>query len=601
MRLWRPRSRALPPRSESSRQRAGSALSRPRQQTRATSSSRGRSSGMARVVNSRIRLLLLCVLVAFAALLARASWIATVRASSLSAMAQTQTKAPIVLPAGRGTIFDSMGAPLALGEQGTTVDADPAEVARPQYEALVVARTLGLKPVAVYRALKSRGTHFVYIQRKAAPEQATLLARKKLPGLHFYAEERRVYPQRSVAAQVLGYAGLDNTGLAGLELQLNDSLTGTDGSQTLVRDPFGRAISIENVVPPRHGKAVFLTLDSKIQSNAEQVLRATVTKWHAKDATAIVLDPRNGNVLAMAEAPNYDANAFGKAYAHKLTANRAVSDVYEPGSVFKVVTIAGALSEGLVTPRTSFVLPPTIQAADRIIHDAEPRGTETMTVAQILQRSSNVGVDTIAMRLLGETRLKKWMAQFGFGKKTGIDFPGESAGLLPSYWSGSTIGNVPIGQGVSVTPIQLASVYAAIANRGLWVQPHLVDHVQGEKPPAPEKRRILSTTINRELLQMLKGVVSDVGTAASAAIPGYSVAGKTGTAQKPGPHGYEAGKSPATFVGRVRASSPRLVVLVTVDEPHLAIFGGVVAAPAFAQIASFDLQYLEVSPDLGAR
>jgi cell division protein FtsI (penicillin-binding protein 3) len=552
---------------------------------------------MARVVNSRIRLLLLCILVVFAALLARASWIATVRASSLSAMAQTQTKAPVVLPAGRGTIFDSMGTPLALGEQATTIYADPAEVTRPQATALAISRILGMKPVAAYAALRSRGTHFVYIERKAPPDKATRLAKLKLPGLHFYAEERRVYPQHSVAAQVLGYAGLDNTGLAGLELELNDRLTGASGSQTLVRDPFGRAISIENVVPPRHGKAVFLTLDSKIQSNAEQVLRATVNKWGAKDATAIVLDPRNGNVLAMAQAPNYDANAFSQAYAHKLTANRAVSDVYEPGSVFKVVTIAGALSEGLVTPHTSFVLPPTIQAADRVIHDAEPRGTETMTVAQILQRSSNVGVDTIAMRLLGETRLKKWMAQFGFGKKTGIDFPGESPGLLPSYWSGSTIGNVPIGQGVSVTPIQLASVYGAIANRGLWIQPHLVDHVQGEKPPAPETRRILAPGIDRELLQMLKGVVSDTGTAAAAAIPGYTVAGKTGTAQKPGPHGYEPGKYSATFVGMVPASKPRLVVLVTVDEPRLAIFGGVVAAPAFAQIASFDLQYLEVPPD----
>jgi cell division protein FtsI (penicillin-binding protein 3)/stage V sporulation protein D (sporulation-specific penicillin-binding protein) len=552
---------------------------------------------MARVVNSRIRLLLLCILAVFAALLARAAWIATVRASALSAMAQTQTKAPVILPAGRGTIFDSMGVPLALGEQATTIYADPTEVTRPQYEAIEIARVLGLKPTAVFRALKARGTHFVYIQRKAPPDKATVLAKKKLPGLHFYAEERRMYPQHSVAAQVLGYAGLDNTGLAGLELELNGALTGVNGSQTLVRDPFGRAIAIQNVVPPRHGKAVFLTLDAKIQANAEQVLRATITKWHAKDATAIVLDPRNGNVLAMAQAPNYDANAFSQAYARKITSNRAVSDVYEPGSVFKVVTIAGALSEGLVTPHTSFVLPPTLRVADRIIHDAEPRGTETMTVSQILQRSSNIGVDTIAIRLLGETRLKKWIAQFGFGKATGIDFPGESPGLLPSYWSGSTIGNVPIGQGISVTPIQLASVYGAIANHGLWIQPHLVDHVQGEKPPAPKTRRIVSERVDRELLQMLKGVVSDAGTAAAAAIPGYTVAGKTGTAQKPGPHGYMPGKYSATFVGVVPASNPRLVVLVTVDEPKLAIFGGIVAAPAFAQIASFDLQYLEVPPD----
>jgi cell division protein FtsI (penicillin-binding protein 3)/stage V sporulation protein D (sporulation-specific penicillin-binding protein) len=560
-----------------------------------------RSGGVARVVNSRIRLLLLCIFLTFAVLLVRASWIATVRASSLSAMAQGQAKAPVVLPAGRGTIFDSMGTPLALGEQATTVYVDPAEVTRPKREAVTIARVLGLNPSDVYRALHARGTHFVYIARKAEPAKATRLARMKLPGLHFYAEERRTYPQHSVASQVLGYAGLDNKGLAGLELQLDGDLTGTNGSQTLVRDPFGRAISIENVVPPKHGKAVFLTLDSRIQSNAEQVLRDTVRRWRAKDATAIVLDPRSGNILAMAQAPNYDANSFSAAYAHKLTTNRAVSDVYEPGSVFKVVTVAGALSEHLVTPQTRFTLPPTLRVADRIIHDAEQRGTETMTVSEILQKSSNIGVDTIAIKYLGESRLKKWIRQFGFGEKTGIDFPGESPGLLPSYWSGSTIGNVPIGQGISVTPVQLASVYGAIANRGLWIQPHLVDHIQGEKPPAPRTRRILSAQVDRQLLQMLKGVVSDAGTAAAAAIPGYSVAGKTGTAQKPGPHGYEPGKYSATFVGMVPASNPRLVVLVTVDEPKLAIFGGIVAAPAFAQIASFDLQYLEVPPDLSSR
>src|SRR3954449_8283948 len=247
MRHSRPRSPAQPPRSGSSRRPTGSAMSRPRRATRATSTSRGSSGGMARVVNSRIRLLLLCVLVVFAALLARASWIATVRASSLSALAQTQTKAPIVLPAGRGTIFDSMGTPLALGEQATTIYADPSEVTRPQATALAISRILGLKPVAAYAALRSHGTHFVYIARKAPPDKATRLAKLKLPGLHFYAEERRVYPQHSVAAQILGYAGLDNTGLAGLELELNGQLTGTSGSQTLVRDPFGRAISIENV------------------------------------------------------------------------------------------------------------------------------------------------------------------------------------------------------------------------------------------------------------------------------------------------------------------------------------------------------------------
>jgi cell division protein FtsI (penicillin-binding protein 3) len=551
-----------------------------------------------RVVNSRIRLLLLCILLAFGALLARAAWISTVRAASLSKIGQVQTKAPVVIPAGRGTIFDSMGAPLALGEQATTVYVDPHEVRNPVRSARIAAHILGLKANDVYRAITVKPTHFSYVARKADPVKAARLADRKLVGFHFYGEERRTYPQRTVAAPVLGFAGIDNAGLSGLELQLNSELTGRPGEQTIVQDPFGRAISIAHTVAAKPGKAVFLTLDHTIQANAEQVLRQTITQWGAKHATAIVLDPKTGGILAMAEAPTHDANASA---TKGLQTNHAVTDVFEPGSVFKVVTIAGALSEKLVTPQTRFTLPYSIQVADRRIHDAEQRGTETMSVSQILQRSSNVGTVTIARTLLGETRLKKWMKRFGFGERTGIDFPGESPGLLPSYWSGSTIGNVPIGQGVSVTAIQLASVYAAIANKGLWVQPHLVDHVQSEKPPAPKTRRMLSPSVDRTLLQMLKGVVSDVGTAQAAEILGYSVAGKTGTAQVPGPHGYEPGKYVATFVGMVPANNPRLVVLVSVDQPTRAIFGGIVAAPAFAQIAGFDLQYLEVPPDVGVR
>ncbi|HTO24665.1 MAG TPA: penicillin-binding protein 2 [Gaiellaceae bacterium] len=552
---------------------------------------------MSRAVNSRVRFLLLLILVVFGALLARAAWIQTVRAASLSRLATAQTRVPVTLPAGRGTIFDAMGTPLALGEQATTVFADPRQIEHPKTDAIVASRILGLKWKQLYPQLADRSHGFVYVERKAPPAQATTLARKNLTGFGFYPEERRVYPQRSVAAPVLGFAGVDNKGLAGLELQLNSVLTGKTGEETVVRDPLGHVISIENERPAREGRNVFLTLDHTIQANAEQVLRQTVAKWGAKDATAIVLDPHTGGVLAMAMEPGYDANAFPAAAAKGLQANHAVSDVYEPGSVFKVVTIAGALSDHLVTPQTSFVLPYSIRVADRVIHDAEIRPTERMTVAQILQRSSNVGAITIAKNYLGEARLKKWISRFGFGKPTGIDFPGESAGLLPSYWSGSTIGNVPIGQGVSVTAIQLASVYAAIANGGVWTQPHLVDHVQGDAAFRPKTRRIVSTHVDKQLLSMLKGVVSDAGTAAAAEIPGYSVAGKTGTAQKPGPHGYMPGKYVATFVGMVPASNPRLVVLVTVDEPRLAIFGGVVAAPAFAQIASFDLQYLEVPPD----
>ena len=551
-----------------------------------------------RVVNSRLRLLLLGILFTFAALGARAAWLQTVRASSLAAMAQTQAKKPISLPAGRGTIYDRLGNPLAIGEQAIDVDADPMQISNPRREARIAAKVLGIPVRPLYRQLSDRSSGFVYVQRKAPPRLAAKLMKRHLVGFTFEPDQRRVYPQGTVAAPVLGYAGTDNTGLSGLELELNKELKGRPGRATEVRDALGQAVNTIQERPARNGRDVYLTLDSHIQANAEQVLEQAVSEWHAKDATAIVLDPRTGAVLAMAQEPGYNANGYPAATAHDLTIDHAVSDAFEPGSVFKVVTIGGALSQHDITPNTAIRVPGALQVADRVIHDAEPHGLETLKVKQILQRSSNIGTDIIAARYLGESGLKRWMARFGFGHLTGIDLPDESPGIKPSYWSGSTIGTVPIGQGVSVTAIQLASVYAAIANGGEWVQPHLVDHVVGRATPKPKRRRILEPGVDAQLRTMLRGVVSDQGTAELAAIPGYAVAGKTGTAQKPGPNGYIPGAYVATFVGMVPASRPRLLVLVTIDEPHGSIYGGLVAAPAFEQIASFDLQYLEVPPDL---
>ena len=555
-----------------------------------------RKTTAAKIVDRRLRLLLLLILIGFGALFARATWVQGVRAASLAQLAQLQQHELVTLPASRGTIYDRMGVQLAIGEQATTVTADPMQIAAPRRVARIAARVLGLDANVLYRQLSDRRRGFVYVERKADPAKASRLAKQNLVGFYFYPEERRAYPQDSVAAQLLGYAGVDNHGLAGVELELDKQLSGHDGRETIVKDPSGQAIDIVHQVPERPGHDVYLTIDHTIQANAEQVLRATVARYHAKAATAIVLDPTTGGVLAMADVPSYDANRYPQA-SPEAQKNRAVTDMYEPGSTFKVVTVAGALSEHLVTPQTPFTLPYSLQVADRTIHDAEPRGTETMTVAQILAHSSNVGAITLAEEL-GRHRLMQWIERFGFGHSTGIDFPGEADGLvLPERdWSGSTIGNVPIGQGISVTPIQMASVYAALANHGVWIEPHLVDHVQGERPLALRRRRIVSGPIASSLMSMLKGVVLE-GTGQSAAIPGYQVAGKTGTAQVPGPHGYVPGEYIASFVGIVPASRPRLVVLVKVDEPRSAIFGAQVAAPAFQQIASAALQYLEIPPD----
>ena len=551
-----------------------------------------------RQANRRIRLLLATFVLVFAGTLARAVWLQGVHAAALGRMAERQHRESVVIPAGRGTIFDQTGVQLAIGEQTTTVYADPRQLVDARAVAVAAHQILGVDANTLYPALLGKRTSFVYIQRFADPKLAATFLKKGFTGVNGYPEERRSYPQRSVAAQVVGYAGTDNKGLAGLEVEYDKQLAGKAGKQTIVRDPFGRAINVVSATPEREGHSLVTTLDHTIQANAESVLRQTVAQWHARSASAIVLDPSTGAVLAMAQAPGYNANNANHVPLD-LQRNRAITDTFEPGSTFKLVTISGALSTGLVRPETRFTLPYSIPVADRIVHDAERRGTETLSVAQILSHSSNVGAVTIAEKL-GAPALAEWIQKFGFGKQTGIDFPGESPGqVLPlDQWSGSTIGNVPIGQGIAVTAVQLAAAYAAIANGGVWVQPHLVERIGGSRVQKLERRRVVSPAVDAVLKAMLTGVVDEHGgTGNAAAIAGYTVAGKTGTAQKPGPGGYTTGKYVASFVGMVPVAHPRLVVLVTVDEPQSQIFGGVVAAPAFAQIAKFDLQYLAVPPD----
>ena len=552
-----------------------------------------------RVANRRIRLLLAIFVLAFGVAFLRAAWLQGVRAASFGRLASNQHSEEVTIPAARGTLYDRGGVQLAIGEQATTVYADPRTVTDPRSEAATVAKIMRLDENEVYALLADRTRGFVYVARKADSALAAKLARKGLPGLGFYHEEQRFYPQFNLAAQVLGYAGVDNKGLAGLELSLNRQLAGRPGRERIVKDASGQAIDTITSRTERDGEDVYLTLDHTLQSNAQAVLRDTVRKWHAKSATAIVLDPATGAVRAMAVAPGFDANDYPKVW-RAFQRNRAVTDTYEPGSTFKLVTVAGALSDRLVSPTTRFTLPYSIHVADRVVHDAEPRGTETMTVAHILSHSSNVGAITLAQKL-GKQRLVRWIKRFGFGKLTGIDFPGESQGIvLPEErWSGSSIGNIPIGQGIAVTPIQMASAYAAIANRGLWVQPHLVDHVGDGAPKVPGRRRIVTQWVARQIMAMLKNVVAE-GTGTLAEVPGYQVAGKTGTAAKPDERGgYSDSRYVASFVGVVPASRPRLVILVSVDEPQGAIWGGVVAAPAFSQIAKFGLQYLDggIQPD----
>ena len=529
--------------------------------------------------------------------LARAFWLQVVNGTAYAAMAVRQHRETVVVNPGRGTIFDRNGDPLAIGEQMTTVYANPRQVSNPRDVTLDIAKYLGVQPATVYPLLTDRSRGFVYLARKTDPEHAAKLQKLDLPGLGFYPEELRTYPQDRVAAQVLGYAGMDNHGLEGLEESLDPVLAGRPGSETIVKDPLGRALDVVSTKPATPGRNVRLTIDSQVQANAEDVLAATVARFSARSATAIVMDPYSGAVLAMAVAPGFNANRFGTTRPDRRR-NRAVTDMYEPGSTFKLVTMSAALEDRVVTPRTSFLLRPALHVADRVIHDAEPRGTERMTVRQIIERSSNIGTVTIAEKL-GPARLAAWVSRFGFGKKTGIDFPGESPGFaLPlDQWSGSTIGTVPIGHGIAVTPLQMARAYSAIANGGILVQPHLVERIDGRTVSHRGGHRVVSRAVSQTMMSMLRSVVLE-GTGTEAAIPGYTVAGKTGTAAKIDPDGrYSTSRYVASFVGMVPATKPRLVIMVMVDEPHASIWGGTVAAPAFQQIARFDVQHLEIPPD----
>jgi cell division protein FtsI/penicillin-binding protein 2 len=554
-----------------------------------------------RAANRRIVLLAAAFVVLLGVALARAFWLQAINGDAYAAMATRQHRETVVVPAGRGTIFDRNGEPLAIGEQATTVFANPRQVVGARDATLVVCENLDLHPADVFPLLSDRSKGFVYVARKIDPLDAARLEELGLPGLGFFPEELRTYPQERVASQVLGYAGLDNRGLEGLERSLDGVLAGKAGSRTVVKDPIGRALDVVSAKPETPGRNVRLTIDHQIQANAEAVLEETVRRYGARAASAIVMDPYTGAVYAMASAPGFNANRFPTTRADRRR-NRAVTDTYEPGSTFKLVTIAAGLEEDVVSPGTSFRLPSTIQVADRVIREAHDRGTETMTVRGIVERSSNIGTITIAQRL-GEGRLAYWVDRFGFGRKTGIDFPGESAGFALPYdeWSGSTIGTVPIGHGIAVTPIQMARAYAAIANGGVLVEPHLVDRIDGRALQHARGKRIVSRDVSKQMLSMLRGVVLE-GTGTEAAIPGYTVAGKTGTAAKIDSSGrYSTTDYVASFVGLVPATKPRLVIMVMVDEPSGSIYGGEVAAPAFKQIARFNLQHLEVPPDAPRR
>ena len=398
---------------------------------------------------------------------------------------------------------------------------------------------------------------------------------------------------------MLGGVNLDGKGYAGVEYSLESELSGTDGKRRIVHDGVGDDVRVRDIKRAQPGKEVELALDANIQDEVESVLGGIGKTYRPKGATAIVTNPQSGEILALANWPQINANDPSAApdYARQ---NRAVGITYEPGSTFKAITVAGALEDGKVTPDTSFNLPPQIVVADRTIKNAEERGWATMTTSDILAQSDNVGAIMIGQRL-GKTRFDHYVRKFGFGKITGTDLPGEEKGIVPQLkdYSGSSMGNLPIGQGEAVTPMQIAQFYGAIANGGILRTPHLVRRIDGKLQAQTKARRIMSAATASSLRTMLEGVLAPGGTASEVApIKGYTLAGKTGTANKIDPvtHEYSQSDYVASFVGFAPARNAKLLISIMVDEPKGAIYGGQVAAPAFGKIASFALRYQKIPP-----
>ncbi len=528
--------------------------------------------------------------------LLRAAYLGGIQASSLRHEAATQQVTTTVIPAARGMITDRNGVELAISESADDVVADPYLVKNAVGNAQRLAPLLGKPVLNVISALTKPHTGFVYLAHLVPAPQAQAIAKLNIPGISLVPQTTRTYPRSAAAAQVLGTVGWNDRGLSGIEYLYNNALRGTDGIRRVVSDAKGQAISITDPHATDPGKTVQLTIDAALQDEVEQVLAGVGQTYSPKGATAIVMNPNDGEILALANWPAVNANN-PSASPSGSDQNRAVSFNYEPGSTFKAITVAGALEDGVVTPQTQFNVPPVLQVADRQIHDAESHGYETLSVARILQVSSNIGADEIGMRV-GAKRFDTWVHQFGFGKPTGVDLPGEQRGIVLHSWqySGSSMGNLPIGQGESVTPMQMAAAYSAIANGGVLRTPRIVKSIGGKPVPSPAGKRVVSPSTAAEVRDMLRGVLADGGTASGAGITGYDLSGKTGTASVVVNGRYSQSAYIASFIGFVPASHPQLLVAVMVDEPQGSIYGGSVAAPAFQKIVGWAVPYLGISP-----
>lgn len=557
-----------------------------------------------RGVQIRIRFFGVLFILVFLLIAGRAYYLQVVQASELQGRADQQRQRIVKLAPQRGSIFDSRGDPLAISLAAESLYADPVLIKNPSEVAGQLEKLLKSSKKELLRLLSSK-KRFVWLQRKLDPKVAKQIRGLKVYGLQFVTERKRYYPQASTAAHVLGFTGLDPKGLEGVELEYDRQLQGEPGRMVSLHDARGRGLaSVDQLIQGGvAGHNLFLTLDRSLQYIAEKELARVVRETGAVGGTVVMLEPASGRVLAMASQPDYNPNLAGRYPAAKRR-NRAVCDMYEPGSTFKPFLMAGVLEEGLVHPgQKIYCENGRYSVGGKTIRDHKKY--KQLTLKEVMKFSSNIGLAKLGKALERE-RFYSYIRDFGFGEPTGLDLPGEVKGILrsPSKWFEIDLAAISFGQGLSVTPIQMTSAMAVIANGGLLMEPYLVERVtdadgqQIQKRLPQVRRRVISEKTARQVRDMMVAVTEPGGTGTRAALAGYRVAGKTGTAQKVDTvtGGYSPDKRVSSFVGFVPADNPALVLSVTVDEPKGKAYGGLIAAPVFARIAGQTLSHLNILP-----
>jgi cell division protein FtsI (penicillin-binding protein 3) len=562
--------------------------------------------------------LLLLVTAAFVAIGVRLFLIQGIESSHYLAAGASEWEQAVTLPAQRGGILDRNGDELALSIPQTTIYANPHQVSNPPVEAAALAPILSM-PAGTLQTLLTKNSGFVYLARTVNDATAAKVAKLNLAGIYSLKEPKRFYPAGQLAVPLLGAVGTDGGGLGGLEYKYNAALAGRAGKSITQIDPQGRQIpgGVQEYRARVAGQDLVLSIDEPLQYEAEQALAQAIVAARAQSGIALLMNSKTGEILADAEltmpgpgnnqppavpvsiaGPSGSASPTPQVQPVEAPSATAFTRVYEPGSVNKLITISAALDSGVIKPADVFTIPDSYHVADTTFHDAENHPVEHWTVTDVLANSSNIGTIQIAQRL-GKDNLLQYIHAYGLGSATDIGFPGESRGLLPTYWSGTSIADVPIGQGIAVTAVQMLAAYNTIANGGVYVPPKLVDgtiDTQGHEHllPSGPSRRVVSPTVAKEMTTMLDEVVR-VGTGKAANLEPYTVAGKTGTALVPSPHGgYEGGHYVASFAGFVPAENPQITGMVVVDDTP--DYGAAASAPTFATIARDALHTFNIQP-----